>query len=140
MNKSALKRQLDDQEVLEVAYSKSKRCKLEIQQKLIRNIIIPFKKLDHMIKKSLIRQPESIEKLSGKEEPKIKENTPKSNILSKMRYINKPTICMKCNRKFLAGSFTMAEGQDLYECCLQTVRSYILLQRLLRLVKNPTYD
>ena len=139
MTNSTLKRKWDDQDDFEVTQSKSKRCKIEDQQELIRKIKIPSKKLELVNKKSLNRQSEYLGNILRFEEPKIKEIKPKSRIVCEIPVINKPTICMKCRSKFVSCSFTSVESEDHKDCCLQTIRSY-LLQRRLSLARNPTFD
>ena len=147
-----MKRQLYKLEDVEAPYPKNKRSKVEFQQEvgethskiknykfhcqqfLIRNIMINCK--DENIE---IMQPVSIEKLSKEQVPKIKEETHIPKLLFEFKSTNKPTICMICNSKFYACSFTLSEEKDLQDCCFQTLRSY-LLQRRLCLVRNPFHD
>ena len=147
-----MKRQLDILEDVEESYPKNKRSKVEFhqevgethskiknfkfqsQQVLIRNIMINCK--DENI---VIMEPGSIEKLSKEQFPKIKESNHIPKLLFEFKSTNKPTICMICNSKFYACSFTLSEEKDLQDCCLQTLRSYHL-QRRLCLVRNPFLD
>ena len=146
-----MKRQLDQIEDMELPHPK-KRCKFEFQhdigethskiknrkfqsqQVLNRNIII-----NCVVENAVNRKTGSIEELSKKQFPKSIESTHIPKLLFEFRSTNKPTMCMKCNSKFYACSFTLLEEKDLQECCLQTLRSY-LLQRRLCLVRNPFHE
>lgn len=126
------------QEDIEISPSQSKICKLKLQQKLIRKIIASPEAWATKIENTEVRHPLPVKKLLKIEDHRIKEISPKTKMHSESRNLNKPTACMKCDSTFFACSFTLSESKDLQECCLQTIRGY-LLQRRLCIVRNPCY-
>ena len=137
MTNLTLKRPFEDQDTIEAIHPKSKKYKLDHQQGLIRKVICLPKSWMSTPKNTIIKQEISQELTLRKEDTKSKAIIQKPKLKAAEIGMMKPKSCMKCNNQFYTCSFTLSETKDLQECCLQTVRCY-LLQRSLGFLRNKT--
>ena len=136
MTNLTIKRKLEDNEAA-IILPNIKRCKLENEQELIRKMRLLPKSWKVTPKDSMIKLVLPKRIIMNKEDIIRESIVPKSQQKTLDTNQMKPTSCMKCGSKFFICSFTLSETKDLHECCLNTVRSY-LLQRNLGFFRNTS--